>query len=139
MGMDGVDGVTGEMWRKVPGTKCKLSNFGRLRNRLETLVTPRVRRKPQGAEYQVKEGGVYRRLYLRRVMPKVWPEAPKRDYDEGWTLRIRGMNGSTEVMATSARQGWRHLPVREDDPWETMALWNVEREYFNFAQYVPVV
>ncbi|GAU08115.1 hypothetical protein DPF_0818 [Desulfoplanes formicivorans] len=71
-------------------------------------------------------------------MARVWPDKDQQ-YDEDWVSAVRKMNGlSSDTNGSTVRRPWRPTPW-DKDPWESMHLWESERDYFNFAQYVPVI
>jgi hypothetical protein len=127
-----------EKWRKIPETKYSLSNIGRLKNRRGRHVTPRIVCGSTRARYDFYVHGVHKSFFVEEIMDRVWPEVGRQVYDEEWIAMVRHMNGLPSETMTTSRRPWR--PTSWDrDPWESMRLWESERDFFSFAQYVPVI
>lgn len=143
-----------EEWRPVPGSKCTISNYARLRNPHGRIMTPwyqsRVKHPKKRVVYLVKTGTYRKQIQPAYAMPEVWPELEEREYNAAWVESIRTWNRleraakrkprntNTGNVTTHRRnliefQGWDY------DPWDTMHLWNTERDYFNQAQYLPCI
>jgi len=130
----GTADIHDEMWRKVPGTKYTMSNFGRMKNGSGKFMAPGIVKNGVSTRYCLVINGVKRSSRVMDVMARVWPEESL-SCDLQWMARIRKMNGQFGNVPAPSRA------VIGDglDPWDTMHLWNECRDYFNFAQYVPVI
>jgi hypothetical protein len=129
-----------EKWRRIPGSTGRISTRGNVKNRHGAVLTPLIfpanKNWMKRAGYRFRDRGRSTIVYPQIIMPRVWPEIEPEIFDKRWALAVREQRRmSRPITSDASGVTWRGGEVK--DPWDSMSLWDVERESFSWAQYCP--